>query len=134
MNVTKPFWAALALAVLWQGVSFAGRNLTDATSRREAFAARYENDGVYFSTAGLRSQTLVVNVYPPDTANCSNNLDVIANDHDFVDGLAAMGFVSVECLSYSDRDVITGMEVRKLVPRKPARPFKPLVPNRKAVA
>jgi hypothetical protein len=126
MNSKRIFIAGMAFAVLWQGVKAASNGLRTDASYREAYAARYSSDTVTFSTAGLQSKTLIISTFPPDTARCSQSLDEVAADAAFVDGLSKLGFTAVECFSYSDDFHITGSETRKITPRKPAAPFKPL--------
>jgi len=99
--------------------------LHDPAGDRAAFAAQFENDGARFSVAGRSNKTLVVEVAPSGTAQCSLALDVIEADKVFMADVTARGFDALECFVL-DRDLhISSFEKRKVERPAPAsKPFK----------
>ena len=57
--------------------------------------------------------------------NCDVTLDAVAEDHAFVDSVAALGFTEIGCYQFDAQDHIVGSLTRKIAPRKPANPAKP---------
>jgi hypothetical protein len=117
--------AALAFTAFLAGGPGAFSALHDAAGDRAAFAARYENDGASFSVAGLSNRTLVVEMTPPGTAQCTLALDTVAADRKFMADVGARGFDSLECIAYDEEMHISSFEKRKIEQPAPAsKPFK----------
>jgi hypothetical protein len=117
--------AAIAFTVFIAGAPGASSALHDGAEDRRIFATEYKNEGVYMSTAGIRDQTLVIETNPPDVAQCSQTLDVVAADKDFIRTVSARGFTEISCIAYDDQMHIVSSEPRKILPVPPPAPVQP---------
>jgi hypothetical protein len=83
-------------AIAWKTRATVIKDFVTDRGYGAAWAARCEGDGGYFSASGQRSDALVVSIYPPDPVNCNQTLAIAAEDASFLDGIAAIGFASVD--------------------------------------
>jgi hypothetical protein len=127
--------AALAFTAFLAAGPGAFSALHDPAGDRAAFAAQYENDGARFSVAGLSNRTLVVEMLPSGTAQCSLALDTVAADRKFMADILARGFDSLECIAYDDEMHISSFEKRKIeLPAPVSKPFRSTKDGRAVLA
>jgi hypothetical protein len=81
--------AAIGFVVFLGAASGANKSLWNSSTERRVFAAEYKNEGVVvLSTAGIADKTLVIETNPPDVAQCTKTLDVVAADSPFIQNVS----------------------------------------------